>query len=1024
MINHSWHRKARRPVLVVFTVGALLVAGCSASQSQNSVSPPEVSRSAADTPATAPGSAHPAVPWVEQASLKYAKARVVRAKLRKGQALKPKIMNASPNGSGQLGAVPDPYVDTSSISQAQACSTQAADAAALQRDADNFYVQSDSTTYKLPVDAGAFCKITVSRQPKIITGLNQRIYYTTGPAGTPAKTIAYAFDNKDQTYTLSDVNSGTLYLRAVPAADVLASSFQCRACDFRAATLRGGYNYINADISGSDFSGATLFNVGFGDGVNLTNSLFGSYQGQDVVMVDVDFTDADLSGVTFEGVTLDETVVLDKAKRDQKNIAITSSVVEYPKFGMPKITYISDVFMVTPDTAGRMTKQTFKDIQILSSTFVGSPPDFSQTIWSNVDLSGSDFSNLAFYSANFSDRVTANGTRFTGSKLTAASQGPPVNFAGAQLHEADFSRTLLLNASFKGAKLGADSTQRYGAATFEHASAQGANFDGIDGGGVNFNNAYLTRGTKPVDFNSANLNNAQFNSALIGAGVFTGADLTNASMYRTQCISCDVTTATLVNVNLTQSYLFGTDLSNAIKLDGSDLRGSDCCSEVTSPTAWTWITGTGATLTSETYEATDLSAAKFGQIGTCPSGNKVSSASDATKGPCDGQESPRKGEGPPDPPTCVAAASYLCSNTIALVAGNGKDGYSAETSDGTVIRPTDAKFSAPSRVVVNEYAPDSTDPETLKSRLLIADTGNNVVRTISLPTAVDGGVSVFAGQPNKTGVDDGKQANQALLNKPTGLAVDPFGRVYIADTGNNRIRRIDADGYITTIAGGSPSGNTGDGSGAIKAKLNGPKGVAVSCSTTNPGDCVVYVADTGNNRVRQIRNNGRIYNFAGSSSGTPTAADKSNKGDTKPATSATLNQPTSVTLDNRGNVYVADSGNNLVRYVVGSTGVIYSYNGGTMYKGVEDVQTDSANFLYLAQSDATTNVIRRTDTTTGHDVPGVIAGTGPAGYSGDNRDATAAMLYGPQGMFPATPWGPYYIADTGNNRIRVVSPNS
>ena len=170
-----------------------------------------------------------------------------------------------------------------------------------------------------------------------------------------------------------------------------------------------------------------------------------------------------------------------------------------------------------------------------------------------------------------------------------------------------------------------------------------------------------------------------------------------------------------------------------------------------------------------------------------------------------------------------------------------------------------------------------------------------------------GTITTIAGigiQPGFSG--DGGPATSAQLNYPRGVAVDGQGNVYIADFGNNRVRKVSPGGTITTFAGSGPSGCcrafSGDGGPATSARLSAPTGVAVD------GKGNVYIADRDNRRVRKVSPGGTITTFAG----TGVLGDS---GDGGPATSAQLHSPTGVAVDGQGNVYIVDDASNRVRKV-------------------------------------------------------------------------------------------------------------
>jgi sugar lactone lactonase YvrE len=161
---------------------------------------------------------------------------------------------------------------------------------------------------------------------------------------------------------------------------------------------------------------------------------------------------------------------------------------------------------------------------------------------------------------------------------------------------------------------------------------------------------------------------------------------------------------------------------------------------------------------------------------------------------------------------------------------------------------------------------------------------------------------VGTGQPGYSG--DGGAAAGAQLSSPIGLALDNKGSIYIADSGNNRVRRVDSvTGIITTVAGSSAAyGDSGDGGQARNARLALPAGVALG------NDDSLYIADTGNNRVRRVAHNGVIAPVAGS-------GKSGLSGDGRAAANAMLNGPSGLSLDKGGSLYIADTGNHRIRKV-------------------------------------------------------------------------------------------------------------
>jgi uncharacterized protein (TIGR03437 family) len=195
------------------------------------------------------------------------------------------------------------------------------------------------------------------------------------------------------------------------------------------------------------------------------------------------------------------------------------------------------------------------------------------------------------------------------------------------------------------------------------------------------------------------------------------------------------------------------------------------------------------------------------------------------------------------------------------------------------------------------------------SNLYIADTGNNRVRVIQNLLGACPNISTFAGTGGTGLSSDNVAATSAALNAPTGLAIDWQGNLLISESGNNRIRLVTPDGLIHTVAGTGTAGFGGDGGSAPQAQLNNPVGVF--------GDGVgnLLIADQGNNRIRYVTTDGIMHTLAG----TGAAGFSGDGGD---PSVAQLNSPSGVIVGNQGEVYLTDSGNDRIRVVVlNSTGL-------------------------------------------------------------------------------------------------------
>ena len=326
----------------------------------------------------------------------------------------------------------------------------------------------------------------------------------------------------------------------------------------------------------------------------------------------------------------------------------------------------------------------------------------------------------------------------------------------------------------------------------------------------------------------------------------------------------------------------------------------------------------------------------------------------------------------------ISCCAFGQTYTIDTFAGNGTIGYSGDNGPAT-----SAQLNQPWGVAVDAAG-----------NVYIADTVNNRIRKVA-----NGVISTVAGNGTLGYSGDDGPATSAQLSWPAGVAVDSAGNLYVADQNNNRIRKV-SNGVITTVAGNGTPGYSGDNGPATSAKLYGPKGVAVDSAGN------LYIADTSNQRIRKVLN-GVIATAAGN--GPDLYGNGGYSGDNGPATSARLNQPWGVAVDFAGNLFIADYGNNRIRKV--SNGVITTAINWSYPQGVA---VDAAGNLFIADNYGRISKLSNGVITT-------VAGTGMQGFSGDNGPATGAQLSGPAGV-AVDAAGNVYVADFGNNRIRVLVP--
>ncbi len=314
-----------------------------------------------------------------------------------------------------------------------------------------------------------------------------------------------------------------------------------------------------------------------------------------------------------------------------------------------------------------------------------------------------------------------------------------------------------------------------------------------------------------------------------------------------------------------------------------------------------------------------------------------------------------------------------------------------------------------SHAVLAQLAAPGGMAASASGAVYFCDTRNFVVRKVD----ASGIITTVAGN-NTTGYSgDGGPATDAQL-QPTAVALDRNGNLYITDRRNSNIRKVNTSGVISTIAGTGTPGYTGDGSAATSAQINSPVGIVVDTAGT------VFFSDSRNFVVRAISAAGIIRTVAGSGTTGYT-------GDGGPATAATFARPSGLALKADGTLYIADNTNNAVR-MVSTSGIIttvagtgtagYSGDGGAAtaatLSGANSVALDASGNLYIAE--ATNNIIREVNTS---NVISTYAGNNTPGYSGDGHAAVSAQLNGPN--WTATDAsGNVYVADNLNNVIRRV----
>lgn len=305
------------------------------------------------------------------------------------------------------------------------------------------------------------------------------------------------------------------------------------------------------------------------------------------------------------------------------------------------------------------------------------------------------------------------------------------------------------------------------------------------------------------------------------------------------------------------------------------------------------------------------------------------------------------------PKPTLAPAILACVALSALPAwGQAPPDYTIATAAGNGSAGFDGDGGPATNAVMNFPGGLAFDAD---GNLYISDSFNARVRRVD----TGGTITTVAGNGDRTFDGDGGQATAAGLSSPYGLAFDSAGNLYIADTLSNAIRRVGTNGIINTIAGIVASGFAGDGGPAEDSAFNTPLGLAVDGSDN------LYIADARNHRIRKIDTAGMISSIAGNGQG-------HYAGDGAEAVNASLNHPEAVAVDSIGNIYIADTFNHRIRKI-NLSGVITT-----------------------------------------------IAGNGTPGFAGDEGPAAEAQLWYPRGI-AVDDSGNVFVADKNNNRIRMIT---
>ena len=321
--------------------------------------------------------------------------------------------------------------------------------------------------------------------------------------------------------------------------------------------------------------------------------------------------------------------------------------------------------------------------------------------------------------------------------------------------------------------------------------------------------------------------------------------------------------------------------------------------------------------------------------------------------------------------------------------------------------------------------------DKINNRILELGSATGTISAKTGTISDEGYVITVVGTGARGSSGDRGHPRRATLNNPFGVVVDRDNNIFISDFANNRVRRVsERTGVITTVAGDGfvsalyKEGRfQGDGGPGDRASLWGPKGVAVD------GSGNVYIADSGNNRIRRVASGTGVITTVAGDGVVDEWGNSRYGGDGGPATSASLWNPSGVALDASGNLFIADRRNHRIRRVAAGTGIIttvagngvgsFSGDGGPATSASlrlpSGVAVDSSGNLFIADSE--NHRIRVVNAGTG--IIATIAGNGTAGFSGDGGPAMRASLNEPNGLCVDTR-GNVFILDTKNDRIRIL----
>jgi uncharacterized protein YjbI with pentapeptide repeats len=717
-------------------------------------------------------------------------------------------------------------------------------------------------------------------------------------------------------------------------------------------TIVDGTGFASTDLRGAQFTSLQFSTPPLFTGVSI-----GVFNGECTTFKDTDLVNASFAPVKFIGNCAQAPLLPGSS-------APTDLLYDITQIFHAQIDLTGTEFVSSYEDRALLAGKDLSGINLDDVRFVGFPVDLSRT-----DLDGASLQHASFELADLSGatlhNVKAAGASFRGAELQGPASVGGASFAGSNtdLQGADFVEADVSGASFSGADLTG--------AVFSRALAADTDFNGVRAANADFDGAHIY-GNGEAFSSATNLQGADFAGAVLAGNVdqgggfdLTKTNLTGAKFDGADCVGCNFSGSRLEQVNFSGAYLPGAVFSGVVTLNGAnfvnawlycgDLSDSSCSAVPGQTGRWSWPLelGAGEAFGPVPFADTNLKGVSLDDVAVCPDG-KAGSVAPAG---CDGHLLPKTVHAPVLPPPCSSAGSDACP-----------------TATSTLF---DASGVGSPLAVVPEIPPTWATTRSGDGYYAAFDDGTIRLLGAGAPRIVAGQAGQHCATPTSP-CGDGGAATTALLGTPMSLAVGLDGSIYVADPALHRVRRIDPSGQISTVAGdgntcttaatwiGPISRGCGDGGPATAAALAGPYGVWASPTgqlyiadgtrgirDVSPAGGTITTINTGSYDVRSIVGDlsGNLYAATSNPDylikitptgqvttvvGTGTSGYNGNTnafGSLSPGTAVQINDPQGLSLGLDGDVVFADTGNNLIRAYVPSSGHVIDELAGLVSKG-------------------------------------------------------------------------------------------